>query len=336
MEREGFMTHKALALLSGGLDSTIAIEIILKMGIEVEAINFISPFWRWNQIKDYSHSAEIVTEKCGMKLKVFELGKEYLEMLKNPKYGYGKNINPCIDCRILMLKKAKEYMTISEASFIVTGEVLGQRPMSQYRRAMEIIDRESGLEGLVLRPLSAKLLKPTLPEEKGWVDREKLLSISGRSRKPQIQLAKELQINDYPSPAGGCLLTDPEFAKKMKDLLTHTDAPTLIDIEFLKIGRHFRLSEELKVVVGRNEEENERLLELGKDDVQVMVVNYKGPIVICRGQIEPDNLLKAAAICARYSDDKGKSGIRVIWDSHKEEILNVCPIDEVEIEGLRI
>lgn len=325
------MKYKALVLLSGGLDSTLVVPIMLQQGIELEAINFVIPFCTCK------NEAQKVSEKFGIPLKIFSNFNEYIKVIKNPKYGYGKGMNPCIDCRIFMLKKAKDYMEKVKADFIVTGEVLGERPMSQHRRAMEIIDRESGLERLVVRPLSAKLLEPTLPEERGWVNREYLLSISGRSRKPQISLANDLQINEYPSPAGGCLLTDPQFVKKMKDLLTYTKNPTSNDIQLLKVGRHFRLSEELKVIVGRNEEENKRLATLGKDkDIKIVVVNGKGPLVICRGITKQDSLLKSASIAAKYSDDKGKSGIRIICFSSEEKVLNVPPIDEAELERVRI
>jgi len=330
------MKPKALILLSGGLDSTLVVGMLLKEGIEVEAVNFITPFCTCNRTNGCGHEARRVADEFGIPLKVFNVSKEYIEIIKAPKYGYGKGINPCIDCRIFMFKKAKEYMIEVGASFIATGEVLGQRPMSQYRRAMKIIERDSGLEGLILRPLSAKLLEPTLPEEKGLVNRAHLLDISGRSRKPQMALAETLQITEYPCAAGGCLLTEPMFARKMRDLFKFTPELTLNDIQLLKVGRHFRLSESLKVIVGRNEEENKRLLLLTNEkDIRLAAVNHKGPVVIVRGTITQDHLFKAAAICARYSDDRGKSGIKVSG-VHREEVLRVFPIDDAEIEKLRI
>lgn len=332
------MKPKALVLLSGGLDSTLVVGIMLKEGVELEAINFTTPFCRCNRTKGCPYEAKRVTEGFGIPLKVFNnIFKEYIEVIKKPKYGYGKGINPCIDCRIFMFKKAKEYMVERGALFIITGEVLGQRPMSQHRQAMKIIERDSGLTGLVLRPLSAKLLKPTLPEENGWVNREHLLNISGRSRKPQMALAKDLQINDYPCPAGGCLLTDKLFAKRMKDLLKFNKEPSLNEIELLKIGRHFRLSDDLKVIVGRDCDENKKLTMLLKDgDIKIVVGNDKGPLVICRGAINQSYLLKAAAICARYSDDRGKSGIKISGNSDEEKILSIPFIDDRELERLRI
>jgi len=331
------LKHKALVLLSGGLDSTLTVPIMLQQGIELEAINFITPFCTCTKTKGCRSEAKRVSQELGIPLKVFNISKEYIAILKNPKYGYGSGMNPCIDCRIFMFKKAKAYMEEAKADFIVTGEVLGQRPMSQHRSAMKIIEKESGLEGLVLRPLSAKLFEPTIPEERGWVNREQLLSIYGRSRKPQMALAKDLHINEYPCAAGGCLLTDPQFAKRMKDLLTYTKNPTLNDIHLLKLGRHFRLSEELKIIVGRNEEENKRLsILMSAPDIKIMVVNGKGALVICRGGVNRDLLLKAASITAKYSDDKGESGIRIIDSSGEEEVLKVAPIDEAELGKLRI
>lgn len=332
------MKLKALGLLSGGLDSTLVIGMMLKQGIEIEAVNFFTPFCTCTRTKGCRYEAKRVSEEFGIPLKVFNVSKEYIEVVKAPKYGYGKGMNPCIDCRIFMFKRAKEYMAEAGASFIVTGEVLGQRPMSQHRRAMKIIEQESGLEGLVVRPLSARLFEPTLPEEKGWVNREELLSISGRSRKPQMALAENLQITEYPCAAGGCLLTEPVFAGRMRDLFKFTPEPTLNDIQLLKIGRHFRLSERLKVIVGRNEEENKKLLGMAKEkDIRLGGGNHKGPVALIKGELAQDDLLKAAAICARYSDDKGENGIRVSnFSPGGEEILTVCPMDETELEKLRI
>jgi tRNA U34 2-thiouridine synthase MnmA/TrmU len=331
------LNKKALVLLSGGLDSTLVIEIMRQQKIEIEAVNFFTPFCTCTRTKGCGYEAKRVADKFGLPLKVFNVSKEYIEIIKAPKYGYGKGLNPCIDCRIFMFKKAKEYMQEVKADFIVTGEVLGQRPMSQHRQAMKIIERDSGLTGLVLRPLSAKLLEPTLPEEKSWVDREKLLDISGRSRKPQIALAKKLSIKEYPCSAGGCLLTDPVFARKMKDLLKFTNKPTLNDIQLLKIGRHFRLSQNIKIIVGRNEKENKKLIMLAKEkDITLGGGNFKGPVVLIKGKPDNEAIFKAAAICARYSDDKGKSGIKVNENLGKEKVLNVSPIDDVVLEKLRI
>ena len=321
---------KAIVLLSGGLDSVLAARLMLQQGIEVEAISFVTSFCNCSQ-------AELSANELGVRLRLIDIFAEIMGIVKHPKHGYGKGINPCIDCHALMLKKAKEYMLETEASFVVTGEVLGQRPMSQQLRAMEIIEKESGLEGLLIRPLSAKLLKPTIPEQNGWIDREKLLDISGRSRKFQIALAKELNINKYSAPAGGCLLTDSMFAKKMRDLLAHIPDPSWHDVQLLKLGRHFRLSDKLKIVVARNDEENKRLLSLlEKGDIMFMVADQKGPLSVCKGEINREQQIVAAAITARYSDDKGKSGIVMSNGEGKEEVLSVQPMDDVEIGMLRI
>ncbi|MDI6781517.1 MAG: 7-cyano-7-deazaguanine synthase [bacterium] len=324
------MKTKAIVLLSGGLDSILAARLMLQQGIEVEAISFATSFCNCSQ-------AELSANELGIKLRLIDIFDEIMGIIKHPKHGYGKGINPCIDCHTLMLKKAREYMLGTRASFVATGEVLGQRPMSQHLRAMRLIEKESGLEGLLLRPLSARLLKSTIPEQEGWIDREKLLDISGRSRKPQMALAKELNIKEYSTPAGGCLLTDSMFAKKMRDLLAHTPDPSWNDVQLLKLGRHFRLSDRLKVVVARNDEENKRLLNLLENgDTTLMVSNQKGPLSVCKGEINREQQLVVAAITARYSDDKGESGIVMSNGFGKEEILLVQPMDDVEIGMLRI
>ncbi|MCQ9208210.1 MAG: hypothetical protein NG712_02395 [Omnitrophica bacterium] len=331
---------KAIALLSGGLDSTLAVRVILDQGIEVEALNFFSPFCLCNRKKSgCGYESKKVADRFGVKLKIFNIFEEYIEIVKKPKFGYGKNINPCIDCRILMHKKAREYMRQAGAAFIITGEVLGQRPMSQHKAALKIIERESGLEGLVLRPLSAKLLPLTVPEKKGWVNRERLLEISGRSRKPQMARAKEYKIEDYPCPAGGCLLTDSVFARKMRDLMKHSEL-SLEEIQLLKVGRHFRLSEQTKVVVGRNEEENEKLLQLTKKgDVCFQPHRIPGPVGIARGNLDQTLTRLVAQIVARYSDSLQAENVEIaVKDSTQNKIdcIKVDCITENQLEKLRI
>lgn len=293
---------KALVLLSGGLDSTLTLKIMKKQGIDVEAINFLTPFCLCNRKNGCGCLSRKVADRFGVRLKIFNMTTEYFDILKNPKYGYGKNMNPCIDCRILMHKKAKKYMKEIGASFIITGEVLGQRPMSQHRSALKIIEKENGLEGLILRPLSAGLLPMTIPEKEGWINRDSLLKISGRSRKVQKELTEQYNIGDYPCPAGGCLLTDLGFSRRMKDLIEYSDI-TLNDIELLKIGRHFRLTSVAKLIVGRNEEENGKLLRLiGQGDIFFVPVEVKGPIAIGRGNFNQGAIQKSSAIIARYCD----------------------------------
>ena len=237
---------KAIAMLSGGLDSELSIRIIHKQGIEIIALNFSSPFCLCNKKGGCQFEAYRVAKNLNIELKVIKLTDEYLEIVKNPKYGYGKNMNPCIDCRILMFKYAKKMMEELNAGFLITGEVLGQRPKSQHLKALQIIEKESNLERLIVRPLSAKVLPITIPEEKGWIDREKLFAITGRQRKEQIKLAGNFDMKDYPCPSGGCLLTDKEFSKKICDLIKHIGDLKLRDVNLLKIGRHFRLSKNFR------------------------------------------------------------------------------------------
>ena len=332
------MNKKGIMLLSGGLDSTLAAKMMLDQGVEVEAINFITCFCTCTK-KGCKNEARKVSENLGIKLKMINVTKEYLEIIKNPKHGYGSNINPCIDCRIFMFKKAKEYMKERGASFIITGEVLGERPMSQRADMIKFIEKNADLKGLIVRPLSAKLFEPTLAEEKGIVDREKMLNISGRSRKPQIALAKELDITDYPCPAGGCLLTDPGFAKRMKDLIKH-NAFTLENIMLLKLGRQFRLGPKTKLVVGRNMAENESLSNLAREgDIFFDALDIPGPIGLMRGEdIKEDDLELSAAAISRYSDTNGKKADISYWIHPNNDIkhLSAASIAEENLSNMRI
>lgn len=331
---------RAVALLSGGLDSLLATKVILEQGVEVEALNFVSVFCTCTPKNSSCSAATSAVRQLGIGLKVMNMSREFLQVVKNPKHGYGRNLNPCLDCRILMFRKARDYMRQIGASFIVTGEVLGERPMSQRREAMKLIEREAGLEGLVLRPLSAALLQPSIPERKGWVDRGKLLGISGRSRKPQIELARGLGIADYPCPAGGCLLTDPGFAARMRDLMSHTPDFSLHDAQLLKVGRHFRLSQAAKAVVGRNEEENDKLLALSREeDVLMEVADFPGPLTIVRGSAGHEELSLSASITARYSQARSLSSVRVsvrAKNGQPKTGLQVTPASEDMLNELRI
>ena len=276
---------KAVGLLSGGLDSTLATKLLLEQGIEVHAINFVSPFCTCTPKSAGCASILTAVKQLGdIPLIRIALGDEYLNMVKNPKHGYGKGMNPCIDCRSMKIRKAAEFMREIDAQFLFTGEVLGQRPMSQHRRAIAIIDKESGIPGLILRPLSAHHFSPTLAEKNGWVNRECLLSINGRSRKPQIALASQKGINDYRCPAGGCLLTDANFAARMKDYFAHIDKPSIADMPLLKVGRHFRLENGDKIVVARDEKEGNRLLQLQRTGSIVFDPhNFSAPVVLLKG-----------------------------------------------------
>jgi tRNA U34 2-thiouridine synthase MnmA/TrmU len=328
---------KAISLLSGGLDSILATKLILEQGIEVEAVNFVTVFCTCTARGRSCLVSKSAADNLGIKLKVFEISQEYFEVVKNPKYGYGKNLNPCLDCRIFMFKKAAQYMREVGASFLITGEVLGERPMSQRKETMRIIESDSGLEGLILRPLSARLLEPSIPEKEGLIDRQKLLSIKGRSRKPQMQLAKELGINDYPCPAGGCLLTDAGFANRMRDLIKHTKNFTINDVKLLKVGRHFRLSSLAKLIVGRNEEENNRLLMLVKEnDLRFYPTKRKGPVGIGRGNFDKKQILTASGIVARYCDKDLENEIEIAYGQGPDEMVNTIDTPPIEDEGLSV
>jgi len=313
---------KAIGLLSGGLDSTLAVKLMIEQGVDVIAVNFVTPFCTCTR-KGCKHEAGKVAKQFGIPVKIIAVGEDYIEMIKHPKHGYGSNMNPCIDCRIFMFKKAKTYMEAIGARFIFTGEVLGQRPMSQHRRAMNLIEKESGLQRLILRPLSAKLLSLTIPEEQQWVDREKLLDIQGRRRLPQIDLAKKMGVIDYPCPGGGCRLTDPQFAKRLKEALDHGE-DTIRDIQLLKYGRHVRLPSGAKVIIGRNEEENKTLLQfLNSDDIALEVIGTGSPIVLLQKQKDIDDIRQAAAICIHYSDTDNRDDVilKIKHGYDHEEIL---------------
>ncbi len=337
---------KAISLISGGLDSTLATKVILEQGIEVIAANFVSPFCRCDRKGSQArsgedhrggcrHEANFVADELNIPLKIVNITKDFLEVVKSPKHGYGSNMNPCLDCRILMLKKSKEMMEKEGASFLITGEVLGQRPMSQRMNAMRMIEKEAGLLGLILRPLSAKLLEPTIPEQKGWVDRERLLDISGRSRKVQIQMAHDYHIKDYPCPAGGCLLTDPAFSRRIKDLIEH-DEMTIEDVNLLNHGRQFRLSSHAKLIVGRNEHDNEMLRSLRKEtDIFLMPMEEEpGASALGRGADfdSYEARILSARLIARYFDHKGPYSKVVVLYRGKEETINVEPLKEEEVK----
>lgn len=287
---------KALAVFSGGLDSMLAATVMKAQGIDVLGLFFETPFFS-------SGRARCSARTIRLPLKVVDLTGPHLEVVKHPAHGYGGHMNPCIDCHALMLKTAGQMLESEKANFIITGEVLGQRPMSQNLRALSTVAAESGFRQLVLRPLSAKLLPPTLPEEKGWVRRDDLLAFSGRSRKPQMELAGAFNITEYPSPAGGCLLTDPVFSRRLKDLLSACPDCSVPQIELLKTGRHFRLGPQTKVVVGRNKKENDQILSLaGKSDLLVMVSSIPGPLVLVTGDISRQVETTSVALALSYSD----------------------------------
>jgi len=295
---------KALLMFSGGLDSLLTAAVLRRQDIALECLHFSGPFHS-SKLKIEEEKSRKLEQDFGFKYTDMPIEEDFIQLLRNPKYGYGRNLNPCIDCRIYILKRAKDYMAVSGASFIATGEVVGQRPMSQRKEMMRMIEKRSGLEGFLLRPLSAKLLAPTIPEEKGWVDRESLYGIQGRGRKEQMALAAEFGITDYPNPAGGCLLTDPKFSDRLKDLLKDEDV-ALDDIALLKVGRHFRLSPKTRAIVGRNKGENAILSEAARpEDALVKMKEIPGPLTLIRGKIDEETINAAGRLTQRYAKIKG-------------------------------
>ncbi len=333
---------KAIVLISGGLDSTLAAKVTKDLGVELIAVNTVSPFCLCNHRSSSGcfHGVSLVAKDLGLKLISINVAEEILEIVKSPKHGYGSNMNPCIDCRILLFRKAKEIMQKEAASFVITGEVLGQRPMSQRRETMRLIEKESGLLGLVVRPLSAKVLEPTIPETEGWIAREKLLAISGRGRREQMDLAKEFGINDYPCPSGGCLLTDPEFSKRLKDLMKFQQF-NLHEVQLLKIGRHFRINDTAKLIVGRNESENAQLLNLARENDYIIEPTeiLAGPTALGLGVFDEGLLKLCCSITCHYCDLNGQDSADIIYKKLPEaenKIINVSPIQKDRLLRLRI
>jgi len=323
VRRERKKKAKALVLLSGGLDSMLAMKLVANQGVEVEAVHFVTPLSRADE-----RFAERFCEEMGAKLHRVILGQDFLDMVVNPRHGYGSQMNPCIDCRILQFRKAAEVAEKIGAHFLVTGEVLNERPFSQKKDLMLLIEKEARLVGKILRPLSAKLLPETEPEKRRYVNRETLLSVKGRRRLPQIELARKLGIDTYPNPSGGCLLTDPRFAERLREHLRHEEKLSALDAELLKIGRHFRI-DGTKVVVGRNKEENERLLAIAERNnlARMEVVGYVGPVSLLVGKVSLEALKKAAAITARYSDAPKETSVQVkYWSEEKEEVVEAKPL----------
>ncbi|KKN02410.1 hypothetical protein LCGC14_1117950 [marine sediment metagenome] len=320
---------RAIALLSGGLDSRLAVKMMLEQGIELKALNFVTSFCTCTAKSSCCSEAKKATDEYGIEMKVINSTKELIEAVKNPKHGYGRGLNPCLDCRISMFKTAKKIMEEEGASFIVTGEVLGERPMSQRLDAINIIERDSGLKGKLLRPLSAKLFEPTDVEKKGIVDRDALLAIRGRGRKPQIKLAEDLGIKDYPCPAGGCLLTDISYSQKLKRLLAINEFPTNKQLALLRVGRHFDIDGNM-VAIGRDEAENKRIEVLKEPgDTILECSGCEGPTTIIKGGDFSDEIVrKAASLTARYSQGRGAEKMAVVCvNKNGQTDLKVNPKD---------
>lgn len=318
---------KALVLFSGGLDSILAIKLLQEQGINVIAYHFTSPVLTENLVNIKKTANELK-----VKLIIEEAGSDYFKMLRKPKHGYGSAINPCIDCRIFILKKAKKVAKKISAKFIATGEVLGERPMTQVKQSLDLIEKESSLKNKLLRPLSARLLPETEAEKRRYVKREQLLDIQGRTRKKQLDLAKKYNLKDYPTPAGGCLLTQKEFAERLRDLFKHKKIVNSDDIYLLRFGRHFRYKNS-KIIVGRNEKDNNELLKLKKKTYIILEVPDVGsPVTILQG----NELEFAAKLTARYSDSKNNK-ILVKYGKQKPiKSLFVSPATQKQVEEYMI
>lgn len=331
---------KAVALLSGGLDSRLAVKMMLEQGIEVEAINFMTVFCTCTAKTSCKPEAKKAAEEYGIPLKTLNTTEGLMAAVKNPKHGYGRGLNPCLDCRINMFRAAGEHMRETGADFIITGEVLGERPMSQRPDAIRVIEDECGLKGLIVRPLSAHLFEPSIPEEKGWVDREKLMAIQGRSRKPQMQLASELDLNDYPCPSGGCLLTDKTFSVRLKTLIDE-DAdsdPSITEIRSLRHGRIFFSSTGKRILIPRNEDEARKVtINARSGDIVMEAVDHAGPLTLIRQKdVDDATIAEAAALTARYGQGREEQRVTVQYRPHGDEDSAPSLIEVSPAEGERL
>jgi hypothetical protein len=324
------------------------VRLIQQQDIEVTALHFYTGFCIANRNRRVGrvakpsarHEALEAGADLTVPVEVIDVAQEYLSVVLNPRYGYGSGMNPCVDCRIFMLQKAKAYMEQVGAHFVFTGEVLGQRPKSQLRQQLDIVERQSGLQGLLLRPLSAGLLPPTIPEQKGWVNREQLLKISGRGRREQIALAEQLNIGDYPQPAGGCcLLPDPNFSRRLRDFFDHYPGEMLTPehMLLLAVGRHFRLDENVKVIVGRDEGENNYLEYAGAEQWQFTTLDHPGPIALTADSLTASHIEQIASLVALYSDGKKEPQVRVeVRKQDQVQVVSVAPLTWEVVEKIRI
>lgn len=324
---------RALAMISGGLDSLLAAKLVKEQGIEVIGICFRSYFFN-------EENAKRMVSQIDVPLEVVDFSEEHLEMVRNPKHGHGKNMNPCIDCHAMMMKHCGELLKKFDADFIITGEVLGQRPMSQNKGALNTVKKESGIGHKILRPLCAKNLPETEMEEQGLVDREKLLDIKGRSRKAQMELADKWNIKDYPSPAGGCKLTEPNYSKRLKDLLNHNKSVVERELELLKIGRHFRVTENAKIISTRTADEANLIKEhLSSEDVILLAKDFNGSMTVIIGEPSMQDIEVAAKISGRYSKGKDEANLAVKYGKYGSplnEIIEAVPAADEEIDNYMI
>lgn len=335
------MQRKAVSLISGGLDSLLATKVIIEQGIHVEGINFYTGFCveghthairKQDQNKNKRNNALWAAEQLGIKLHIIDIVEEYKDVVLNPKHGYGQNMNPCLDCKVFMVNRARQWMDENDFDFIITGEVIGQRPMSQRKNTMPIISRDSGAKERLLRPLCAKNLNETLPETEGWVKRDDLFGFSGRSRKPQMELAEKFGFEEYAQPAGGCcFLTDASYSTKLKDMWSHRSERDyeLDDIMLLKVGRHIRPRPEFKLIIGREEGENNFLHGYRKQFNHMFATSHTGPLVLIDGELNTDEDRQLAAeITARYGHGKNAEAVDVTLSERGQQpqLLTVKPI----------
>lgn len=316
---------KALGLLSGGLDSSLAALTLKRQGVDVTGISFATPFFGTGRAKK-------ATEQMGIPLIEMDISDIHLEMVKNPRYGYGKNMNPCIDCHAMMFQLAGEIMDREGFDFLFSGEVLGQRPMSQNAIALKTVAKYSGFPERILRPLSARILPITPMEEQGLVDREQLLDIQGRSRKRQEALAKEWGLVEYPSSGGGCLLTEKSFSNRLRDLLEKNPEATAIDAELLKAGRQFRLSGASKLILGRKQSDNETIKELRRpDDISLRAKDFSGPLGLVTGDAGEKEFAIAAALVAGYGKGRDEKEVDILLQTEgKSWEVTVAPFNQEE------
>lgn len=320
-----------IGLVSGGLDSVLAVKVLQDQDIRIVGVSFVTPFFG-------SEKAEKAAEMLHIELKVMDITQIYLAMLQSPKYGYGKRMNPCIDCHALMFREAGKIMEAEGADFLFSGEVLGERPMSQNRQSLMTVAKESGYKDFILRPLSARLLPETLPEREGKIDRKRLLSISGRSRKPQIALVAHYGIVEYEQPADGCLLTKDGYARRLRELKEHSGALEIRDVQLLRLGRHFRLDTGEKVIVGRDESENEKLMAMkDESDVVLDIANYPCPTTLIPHGASAEAIAKAASMSVRYSDATPEKDVEVTYYRGGEiRAILAKALSNAEIEKIRI
>jgi len=328
------MTTKAIALFSGGLDSILACRVIAQQGVDVLAVKFVSPFFDYHLLgSDY---CEKTRRAYDIEVSLVDISQEYIELLRSPAHGYGKHFNPCIDCKIFMMRRAREMMAEAGASFLISGEVVGQRPMSQRRDALRVVERDSGCEGILLRPLCAKRLEPTKVEIDGLVDRDRLCDFGGRSRAGQMALAQKFGITDYPSPAGGCILTDPVVGERIKRFYAQHERITIADMRLITVGRQFQLPDGGWLALGRKEAENTIIEQLVQPhDVALTLEGRPGPLAVLRYSASEDDLSIAAGLVARYGkkDSSGRpfpGSVRCICDS-EERIVDGVPPQESDV-----